>query len=299
MNRGLILLVDGDNAHRDLLAGFLRDAGYEVLAAPDGAKGWKIFQDRRPDIVVLDMLLPDVSGSELRRKIERREEGSSPVPVILMSDFTQQAEWITEPLPSEAACLTISKPVSRKELLGALSGLKNTCPSEISDPRPPGPATGETSPEAVRRNAPGAGDIVAFPDPGRRSGPWRLLLADDNPVTGQIIRRAFDNRDFLVEIAADGKEVASTLDGPPPDIVLLDVNLRGRNGFDIFDLIRRNSSWAGTAVVFLIEPYEKIDDNRLKARPAEGVIRKPLKSADWVRKVKDVLDKGARRSSRL
>jgi len=299
MNRALILLVDGDNAHRDLLAGFLRDAGYEVLAAPDGAKGWKIFQDRRPDIVVLDMLLPDVSGAALRRKIERCEEGSSPVPVILISDFTKQAEWITEPLQSKGACLTISKPVSRKGLLDALSGLENAVPSETPDPGPPGSDSPETSPEAVQGKASDAGNIVAFPAAGRRSGPWRLLLADDNPVTRQIIRRAFDSRDFLVEIAADGKEASSCLGGPPPDIVLLDVNLRGRNGFEIFDLIRGNSSWAGTAVVFLIEPYEKIDETRLKARPAEGIIHKPLKSADWVRTVKDILDKRARRSSRL
>ncbi|MBN2199884.1 MAG: response regulator [Candidatus Aminicenantes bacterium] len=296
MSRSVILVVDGDRTHRETVSGFLRQAGYEVLAAGDGAAGWRVFLERRPDAVVVDMLLPEVSGFDLRRRIGQ-EAGPDRVPVVLMSELKKQAEWITEPCRSEQRSLTISKPVSRKELLSVLSDLTRT--SSAPDPAPPDPAPGEPSPESDRKTPPDSDNIVTFPEPKSRSGPRRMLLADDNPVTRQIVRRAFEAQDFRVDIAADGKEASAHLAGPPHDIVLLDINLPGRNGYELFAEIRRNPSLDGTAVVFLKEPFEKVDETKLQACAADGLIHKPLKSADWVRTVKDLLNKRALRSSRL
>ncbi len=286
MKRAAILVVDADRIHQAAVAGFLREAGYEVLTSADGLHGWQAYQAHQPDIVILDLLLPVMSGVELCERIARADDRSPRVPIIVMSDFTKEADWMHEPLKTGVSSHAFSKPVSRAKLLAVLAGLEK--------PGPSGEATPETPPPA----SPVRDNIVSFPGQARRPGACRMLLADDNPVTRQIVRRAFVEEHFQVDVAADGREAAGLLAGASPDIVLLDINLPGRDGFDIFDLIRRTPDLACTSVIFLKEPYEKIDEQKLESCPADGLIQKPLKSAEWVRSVKAVLENKERQPSR-
>jgi PAS domain S-box-containing protein len=67
---GSILVVDDDETLRELFAVCLRNAGYEVHEAATGMQGLQLAQDRVPDLVLLDVRLPDVSGVEVCRQIK-------------------------------------------------------------------------------------------------------------------------------------------------------------------------------------------------------------------------------------
>ena len=67
---GLILLVDDDEQIRFLFATFLRREGHEVIEAGTGQKGLQLARSRRPDLVLLDVGLPDMSGVEVCRLIK-------------------------------------------------------------------------------------------------------------------------------------------------------------------------------------------------------------------------------------
>ena len=67
---GLILLVDDDDQIRFLFSTFLRREGYEVIEAGTGQQGLQLAQTRRPDLVLLDVGLPDMSGVEVCRQIK-------------------------------------------------------------------------------------------------------------------------------------------------------------------------------------------------------------------------------------
>jgi PAS domain S-box-containing protein len=67
---GLILLVDDDNDIRHLFSTYLRREGYEVLEAATGRYGLELAQTRFPDLVLLDVGLPDISGVEVCRQIK-------------------------------------------------------------------------------------------------------------------------------------------------------------------------------------------------------------------------------------
>ena len=69
-NAGLILLVDDDSAILYLFSTCLRSEGYEVLEASTGQQGLQLAQTRRPDLMLLDVGLPDINGMEVCRQIK-------------------------------------------------------------------------------------------------------------------------------------------------------------------------------------------------------------------------------------
>src|SRR3954469_19067403 len=74
-----ILIVDDDRDIRSLLADYLESNGYRALAAADGTAMWKILDEARPDLIVLDLNLPGDDGLTLCRKLRAHP----PVPVIM------------------------------------------------------------------------------------------------------------------------------------------------------------------------------------------------------------------------
>lgn len=79
--KALVLLIDDDVLLRDLLTRALIQSGYEVLAAGTGSEGLSLFDLHNPDVVILDVLLPDMEGWEVCRRIRR----VSTVPILFLT----------------------------------------------------------------------------------------------------------------------------------------------------------------------------------------------------------------------
>ena len=77
-----LLVVDDEPSIRELLTASLRFAGFEVYPAEDGAEALKLAEQHRPDLVVLDVMLPDLDGFTVTRKL--RERGRE-MPVVFLT----------------------------------------------------------------------------------------------------------------------------------------------------------------------------------------------------------------------
>ena len=64
-----LLIVEDDQAQRELLAGFFRELGADVLEAGDGAEALGMLEQQAPDVVVTDMRMPGIDGAELMRRV--------------------------------------------------------------------------------------------------------------------------------------------------------------------------------------------------------------------------------------
>ena len=105
-----ILLVDDEEMITEPLARSLREAGYEVIVAHDGRAGLALAQSEQPDLVVLDILMPEMDGWEVCRTL--RQE--SPVPILML---TALGEEIDRVLGLEiGADDYLTKPFSTREL---------------------------------------------------------------------------------------------------------------------------------------------------------------------------------------
>ena len=106
----VILVVEDENNIRANMIAFLEAEGFEAIPAKDGAEALKLFSDRIPDLVILDLMLPKVDGLEVCKTIRR----DSNVPIIMV---TARDEEIDKLLGLElGADDYITKPFSLREL---------------------------------------------------------------------------------------------------------------------------------------------------------------------------------------
>ena len=83
-----ILVIDDSKLLRMANARMLAKAGYEVLTAADGEEGLKIVQSHAPDLLVLDMMLPKISGVEVLQTL-RKNPSTQRLPVIVLTSLSQ------------------------------------------------------------------------------------------------------------------------------------------------------------------------------------------------------------------
>ncbi len=79
-----ILIVEDEKDIRDLIIYALEAKGYETISADDGEKALKMLKENKPDLVILDWMLPSVSGLEICRNI-RRDENIKNIPIIMLT----------------------------------------------------------------------------------------------------------------------------------------------------------------------------------------------------------------------
>jgi two-component system, sensor histidine kinase and response regulator len=121
----VLLLVDDEEANLDLLESFLEPDGYTtLLRACDGAEAIALFEECRPDIVLLDLHMPRRSGFDVLRDLQQRREPGDFVPVlVLTADSSTEAR--TRAL-SEGAHDYLTKPLDRLEVRLRVKNLLRT-----------------------------------------------------------------------------------------------------------------------------------------------------------------------------
>jgi DNA-binding response OmpR family regulator len=87
----LVLAADDDPDILELVAFRLERSGYTVLQAHDGEEALRLALERKPDLAVLDVMMPKLDGFELTRRL-RAEEATSRMPIILLTARAQDAD---------------------------------------------------------------------------------------------------------------------------------------------------------------------------------------------------------------
>lgn len=123
-----ILVVDDDSVLQRTLRINLRARGHEVLLASTGQKAVSTFLDEQPELVILDLGLPDLDGVEVLRRLRR----TSAVPVIVLS-ARQQADDKVEAL-DEGADDYVSKPFNVDELMARVRAALRRGPVDADTP---------------------------------------------------------------------------------------------------------------------------------------------------------------------
>ena len=105
-----LLFIEDDDGIRVALTLALEDEGYEVVEAPDGRAGLAAFAEKEPDLVLLDLRLPDMSGFDVCRQLRSR----SLVPIIIVTAQTDTYDLVAG--LEAGADDYVTKPVVPKEL---------------------------------------------------------------------------------------------------------------------------------------------------------------------------------------
>ena len=115
--RTRVLVIEDEESYRQALSSGLGREGFEVAVAADGAEGLRLFADRQPDIVLLDMLLPGMHGIEVCRRLR----SLSPVPVVMVSAVDAELDVV---LGLElGAADYVTKPFHLRELVARMQAI--------------------------------------------------------------------------------------------------------------------------------------------------------------------------------
>jgi CheY-like chemotaxis protein len=249
-----ILVVEDSPDIRVLIRMLLEPAGHEVLTAADGREGVEATRREKPDLVLMDLSLPLLSGWEATRQI-KSDPATSSTTVLAVTAHAMQGDrdramaagcdgFLSKPIDEETFAREVATWLGRRE--------------------PTGPPR---SGVAIA----GAADEEAGP-----SG--RILVVDDQPEVAQVLRD-----DLLVDghevIAASSLAEASSFftDESQFDLAIVDVMLGKDSGYELTgELIARSAEY----LPVLLVTAGTIDRERGYAAGADDFIGKPIESAE-------------------
>jgi pilus assembly protein CpaE len=131
-----ILVVDDDPNVQRLLQYTLKQEGYDVLSAVDGAEGFRLWASELPDLILLDVMLPKLDGYQVAQKIRAEEGEGSHIPIIMLT-AEREVEQKVRGLRAGADDYLI-KPFHPAELLARIKSLlARFAPKELMLARPP------------------------------------------------------------------------------------------------------------------------------------------------------------------
>ena len=235
-----ILLVEDNPITREMARVTLEQAGYRVQEAPDGHTALARFREHPADLVIQDLVLPDMDGVDLGRQLRATPQGAS-IPIVVFSGFLSRIEQ------------------ARTGTVGFTDYLfKPVEPSRIL----------RTVQAHLAMGTAAAGTLGK----GRR-----VLVADDDAVTRKLLKTRLEHLGFEVDTAADGAEALERVRRAPPTAIVSDVLMPRLDGFRLCAALKKDRRLARIPIVLTSCSYQEKEDERL-ARSAGAsalVLRTP------------------------
>jgi DNA-binding response OmpR family regulator len=266
-----ILIIEDEESLVDLLTAKLKKEGYEVEFAYDGEAGYKKIGEMKPDLILLDIVMPKMDGYEV---LEKMNDENVKVPVVIISNSGQPVE------------------IEKTKKLGAVDHLIKTefSPLDVLNKvRDCLDRGGEAKPQidkAVMEAKENEGD-------GKKLG-IKVLLVQDDAFLREICSKKLAKEGYTVHEAIDGEQALAGFKELKPDIILLDIILPAIDGFQILNQIRTYSDagMAKTPVIMLSNLGQ--DDDIKKAMDMganDYLVKAHFTTEEIVNKIQKILGK--------
>jgi CheY-like chemotaxis protein len=116
-----------------------------------------------------------------------------------------------------------------------------------------------------------------------------LLLADDSVTIQRVIELTFADEDIRVVTVGDGQQAIERIESERPDIVLADVGMPNRDGYEVATHVKRTPHLSHIPVLLLTGAFEPVDEARASAAGCDGVLAKPFEPQMVINRVKELL----------
>ena len=235
-----IMLIEDNPATRELLRIALERENIKVIEAEEGKKALEMIKLGKPNLILQDLILPDMDGKELNQQIRALPEGSS-IPVLALSGFLSGIEELQE--SGNGFTGFLMKPVEVSHLI-----------------------------EVVRSFMPDTEIIAKVAGENRR-----IVLADDNLVQLKLTKIQLTNAGYNVTEATNGVDALALVKSIKPDAVISDVLMPGLDGFELCLKIRNDADLKKIPVILMSSHYLEESDHALAENVGANyyLMRKP------------------------
>lgn len=125
----------------------------------------------------------------------------------------------------------------------------------------------------------------------------KLLLADDSVTIQRVIELTFSGEDVQVVAVNDGEQAIARIPIERPDIVLADIAMPKRSGYDVAAFVKGRPDLAQTPVLLLAGAFEPVDQARAEQVQCDGVLIKPFEPRQVIARVRELIDAAKARAS--
>ncbi len=287
-----ILVVEDSKTARKVISVVLNRKGYNIIEASSGSEALLAAAGVAPDLVLLDLMLPDMSGFDVLASIRKNSELSE-VPVVMLTGkqgatdrqkgmMIGSNEYLTKPFDPAKLLVVLDK------YLGAQSPSatpQQKIPEEKSktevQPTPAKPvARGkepEVKPAAVRPAEPETRAVKSAPEPPKDSDRLKsVLVVEDSPTSRKVISVVLSRNGFTVREAATGSEALDQLEQGTPKLILLDAMLPDMTGYEILALLKQDQRLKDIPVVMLTAKDSPIDREKGMRAGSNAYLTKPF-----------------------
>lgn len=261
-----ILIIDDNAMNLDIAKDLLENAGYDTLDAEDALTGIQLMKIHQPDLVLLDLLMPQMDGFEAVR-VMKEDPGIQNIPIIA---FTALASGADRNKALEYGCQDIiTKPIDPAQVI-------KTIQMNLAALNPEKPVV-----SAVKRKTKMEFLIT--------SRPHKVLVVDDNAINVDLLKEALESMGQTVISAHTGEEALKLAQEEYPALILLDIMMPAMNGYVVLENLKANPETADIPVI-IISALSRTED-RIKGlvQGATDYISKPFEYEEVKARVSAVL----------
>lgn len=258
-----LLLIEDEEVILELLRERLVTAGYDVTVAQNGMSGLALIKELHPDLVLLDMLLPGLSGFQILEKM--KEAGLLPgTPVLIISNSGQPIE-LERALQLGVRDYLIKVNFDPHEVLMRVENILRA-EGHVSSSSPASP---------------------------KRSGPIQtILIVEDDFLLVGLLERKFLEEGYRVMKAVDAAEARRALESSAVDAVLLDMVLPGMDGFAFLTEIKKNAAWRDIPIIVISNLGQREEVERgMRLGAADYIVKANISPVEIMQKVEGILNK--------
>jgi len=269
-----VLIVDSDIDVRFLVKVHLRRFDVEFIEARDGESGLGLARSEKPDLIVMDYVLPKLSGYEMIKRIQK-DEATRQIPIIIATiagfDLQMKELNIVEYL---------SKPFSREQFLGAVKEALGEVPLKREEARPVSIDT-----EAAK------GELLSRQKGEAEAQMKKIVVADDEDDIRELLKNLLKDR-YRVILAKDGLDLIEKVKKEKPDLIICDVIMPGQSGYKSIKRLREKPEFLNLPVIFnsgLVKDRELYET--LKPEGPSYFMLKPITKKTLLDKIEEMLNK--------
>jgi len=248
--RARVLVIDDEPRVGSLLSSILAPEGYHVDVATAGAEGLEMARREAPDVVIVDIMMPDTSGFDVIDALaaDERTRGT-PILVLTAADLSD-AERVR--IRARSMAIAAKGNVTRAEIVAA-----------------------------IRRATIG----VAPLESASIGSSATVLVVDDHDLNRELARTILERLGYQVLLAGDGVEGLEKARASQPDLILLDLMMPRMDGYATARALRADAVTASIPIIALTALAMRGDEQKAVAAGVDAYLTKPIDRATLARSV--------------
>ncbi len=260
-----ILIVDDRRSEVWFIERILQREGFEVLTAFDGPEGLQKAREEKPDLIILDTIMPRMDGYKVYRHLQK-DPDTARIPVLFLTNngevdekriIVNRGHSLAIGLKGQGkdyqavALDFLTKPVTAKEVVAKVQAL-------LQLPKTRARSEKESS----------------------------ILIIDDNRSTVRLAERVLQKEGYDVITAFDGLEGLRKVREGKPDLIILDIIMPELDGFQVLALVRQQTK---TPVIIFTTEHDMDSVKTTLALGADDYVVKPFSAGELLSRVREKL----------